>query len=83
MAIVIIMVTSSLASSNIDQIYDDYKYDETNSAAINELKDAQGPLKTSMAFNGILAGCMILNFVLGAFTLGKPLRSHKSAVDAE
>ena len=83
LAIVIIMVTASLANSNIDQISDDYSYDESNKDAIDSLKDAQGPLKMSMIFNGILAGCMLLNFVLGGFTLGKPLRQHKSAVDAE
>ena len=73
------MVTGSLANSNIDKINDDYTYDEANHAAIGELTDAQGPLKTAMAFNGILAGLMIGNFVLGAFTLGKPLRDPKSS----
>ena len=81
LAIVIILVTGHLAKENIDQTIDDYSYDSSNMPAINELKDSKGALSASIGLNSTLIVFMVANFVLSAFTLGKPLREKK--VDAQ
>lgn len=71
------MTTASLAKSNINQTISDYSYDSANADAIAELQKSIDPLNVSIGLNGTLAGLMLLNFVLSAFTLGKPLREYK------
>ena len=71
------MTTASLAKSNINQTISDYSYDSANADAIDELQKSINPLNVSIGLNGTLAALMLLNFVLSAFTLGKPLREYK------
>ena len=73
----IVITTCELAKSNIDQTISDYSYDDNNAGAIKELSDSKSPLNIAVGLNITLAVLMLLNFVLSAFTLGKPLRSHK------
>ena len=74
---VIVITTDQLAKNNIDQTISDYSYDPANAKAIDELSQSKSPLKVSIALNITLAVFMLLNFVLSAFTLGKPLRQYR------
>ena len=71
----IIMVTASLAKSNINQTISDYSYADANAGALQELQDSITPLNASIGLNATLAAFMIFGFIFSALTLGKPLRS--------
>ena len=79
MALAIIMVTSSLAKSNINQTVSDYSYASANADALSDLNDSLTSLDVSFGLNATLAVFMVGGFIFNAVTLGKPLRSYQAS----
>ena len=73
------MTTSYLSFENINKINEDYSEDKRNGSALKSLTDAKDPLKTANVLNAVLAGLMLLSFIISAVTLGKNLRSVPSS----
>lgn len=69
------MTTSYLSFENIDKINQDYSEDKRNGTALKNLTDAKEPLKMANILNAVLAGLMLISFIISAITLGKNLRS--------
>ena len=81
----IILTTGFLSAQNIDKVNADYSEDKRNADALQKLTDAKGPLKTTIILDSVLAGLMLISFIISAITLGKNLRtippSHKISED--
>ena len=71
----IILATSSLSFDNINKINEDYAEDTRNATALQKLMDTKEPLKMASILNTVLAGLMLLSFVISGITLGKNLRT--------
>ena len=80
----IILATSYLSNENITKVNEDYSEDTRNANALKKLMEAKDPLKMSAVLNSVLAGLMLISFVISAITLGKNLRTapaHKVQED--
>ena len=75
MALAIIIVTSTLAKTNIDQTISDYSYASANADALQELKNSLTSLDASLGLNYTLAVMMLIGFIFNVVILGKPLRA--------
>ena len=73
------MTTSYLSFENINKINEDYSEDKRNGSALKNLTDAKDPLKAASVLNAVLAGLMLISFIISAVTLGKNLRSAPPA----